>query len=272
MILQLLLALLTQSPDSLACTGYPEPRVWLESQAWWDSTGLALPEKVGQHIHVGTCWPTTVDGREATLDGPQRFWVRLMLHNQTGKATKFRVSDGSSIKKVVSVDIGPSKDTTVWLPFDIDLSTWSTGRREFRWTLNIPSNATGDRQYQSTGWQLCVRLCSPTYRTPPWTEGRGWYDNGHEYQNARFLSPLPVAPLSGLWTFKVRLLQKVAGGVFIDPNFHAGIEGRRIAVAGYEGLLTIDTATLPNGVHHLVLIASDGKSAGVQVVRFRVEN
>lgn len=25
-----------QSPDPLACTGYPEPRIYLENQSWWE--------------------------------------------------------------------------------------------------------------------------------------------------------------------------------------------------------------------------------------------
>jgi hypothetical protein len=266
-----LLALLAQAPDSAACTGFPEPRVWLESQAWWDTAGLVLPSRVGEHIHVGTCWPTTATGGEATLDGPQRLWIRVMLHRSTGKTSILRVADGSTVKKSVTLVIPPSRDTTLWVPFDVNLTTWSTGRREVRWTVNIPNTAEGKRQYQSTGWQLCVRACSPTYRTPPWTEGRGWYE-GHDYQNARFLSPLPVAPLSGVWTFKVRLLQNGPGGVFVDPNFHAGSAGQRLAGGGFSGVITLDTRTLANGVHHLVLVASDDQSAGVQVVRFRVEN
>ena len=40
----------------------------------------------------------------------------------------------------------------------------------------------------------------------------------------------------------------------------------------YSGNVTIDTRSLANGTHRLVLVASDGKSAGVQVVTFVVAN
>jgi hypothetical protein len=156
----------------------------------------------------------------------------------------------------------------------VNTNGWDTGRREWRWTANVPRNSEGNRHFQSTGWQLCVRACTPneTYRAGPWTEARGWYDDGHGYQNARFFSKLPYAPLSGLWTFRVRLVQSGVGGVFIDPDFHAGNQGIKIASGGYDGNLTIDTRTLSNGIHRLVLVASDNQSAGVQVIEFRVAN
>ena len=257
--------------DPLACTGYPEPRIWLESQAWWDSAGLAIPTNVGHHIHVGTCWPVNPDGSDALVDGVLHLDVRVLLHNQIGRTSYLRFQDASGPASIkIPLTIGPG-DATAWVPVDLDLGLWGTGRRETHITANIPINSDGKRQFNSSGWQLCVRSCTPSYRTPPWTEARGWYE-GHNYQNARFLSLLPVVPVSGLWTFRVQLLQLGAGGVFIDPDFHAGSEGTRIAAAGYYGYLTVDTRLLANGTHRLVLVASDGQSAGVQVVTFKVAN
>jgi uncharacterized protein YjdB len=262
------------STNSPTCAQYAEPRIWLESQGWWDSRGLVIPSRVGEHIHVGTCWPVTPDGGDATVTGTVHFDVRVTLHDETGKTDILRVAQESVIRQIVPLVMGPAADATVWVPFDVNTDGWDTGRREWRWTANVPRNSEGNRQFQSTGWQLCVRACTPneTYRAGPWTEGRGWYDDGHGYQNARFLSKLPYAPLSGLWTFRVRLVQRGVGGVFIDPDFHAGNQGIKIASGGYDGNLTIDTRTLSNGVHRLVLVASDNQSAGVQVIEFRVAN
>ncbi len=257
--------------DPLACTGYPEPRIWLESQAWWDSAGLVIPTSVGHHIHVGMCWPVNPDGSDALVDGVLHLDVRVLLHDQIGRTNYLRFQDaGGSASIKFPLTIGPA-DVTAWVPVDLDLGLWGTGRRETHVTANIQNNADGKRQFNSTGWQLCVRSCTPTYRTPPWTEARGWYE-GHDYQNARFFSLLPVAPVSGLWKFRVQLLQLGPGGVFLDPNFHAGSEGTRVAAAGYYGDVTVDTRLLANGTHRLVLVASDGKSAGVQVVTFVVAN
>lgn len=257
--------------DPLACTGYPEPRIWLEGQAWWDSAGLAIPTSVGHHIHVGMCWPVNPDGSDALVDGVLHLDVRVLLHSQIGRTNYLRFQDASGSASIkFPLTIGPG-DATAWVPVDLDLGLWGTGRRETHITANIENNTDGKRQFNSTGWQLCVRSCTPTYRTPPWTEARGWYE-GHDYQNARFLSLLPVAPVSGLWTFRVRLVQSGPGGVFIDPDFHAGSEGTRVAAAGYYGNVTVDTRLLANGTHRLVLVASDGKSAGVQVVTFVVAN
>lgn len=257
--------------DPLICTGYPQPRIFLESQAWWDSGGLAIPTNVGHHIHVGMCWPVNPDGSDALVDGILHLDIRVLLHNQIGVTNYLRFQDASGSASIkFPLVIGPG-DTTIWVPVDLDLGLWGTGLRETHITVNIPNNTDGKRQFNSTGWQLCVRTCTPTYRKPPWTEARGWYE-GHDYQNARFFSLLPVAPVSGLWTFNVRLLQTGPGGVFIDPNFHAGIEGTRIADGGYAGNLTVDTRLLTNGAHRLVLVASDGKSAGVQLITFVVAN
>ena len=41
-------------PDSLTCEGYPEPRVFLESQSWWVDAHRPYP---GAQIHWGTCFP-----------------------------------------------------------------------------------------------------------------------------------------------------------------------------------------------------------------------
>ena len=38
-------------PDPLNCTGYPEPRTFMESQSWWEQTA----GKVGNRIRACRC-------------------------------------------------------------------------------------------------------------------------------------------------------------------------------------------------------------------------
>jgi hypothetical protein len=258
--------------DSVNCTGYPEQRVWLESQAWWDSTGLDIPTKVGHHIHVGACWPINPDGTEFLIANDRlKTDMRVLLHGATGQTNYIRVSDYRTVKVIDSLWIGPG-NAEAWVPFDLDLSSWSSGRKEFRWTANIPITGDGVRQFNSTSWYACLRSCSGGPRPFPWTESRGWYQ-GHDYMHARFLSVLPVQPIAGVWTFKVELLERGPGGVFVDPDFHNASEGIRVRRGGvYKGPVSVDTRTLSNGKHRLVLVSSDGKNAGVQVVTFIVDN
>jgi len=271
------------APDPLNCTGYPEPRIWLESQAWWNKNGLSIPNGVGQHIHVGLCWPVAPDGSEhLVVSGNQNmhFDVRVLLHDAPAKTQLVRVSQEGTVKIRPDFVIGPG-NAEGWQPFDVDFSTWSTGRRELRWTSRIPRPEPNvNEMFNSTGWQLCIRSCTPSYRPAgPFTEARGYY-SGHDYDNVQFLSKLPVNPVSGLWTFKVRLVSSGPGGVFINPDFHNGNEGTYIgpfprnvgAEGSWQGEITLDTTTLPNGPHRLVLVASDGKNGGVQVVSFTVAN
>jgi hypothetical protein len=267
-------------PDPLRCTGYPEPRIWLESQAWWNKDGISIPDGVGRHIHVGLCWPVAPDGSEhLVVPGNEKmhFDVRVLVHNTLVKTQLVRVSQEGTVKIRPNFVIGPG-NAEGWMPFDVDFATWSTGRRELRWTSRIPRPDPADpnviEMFNSTGWQLCIRSCTPSYRPAgPFTEARGYY-SGHDYDNVQFLSNLPINPVSGLWTFNARLVSTGPGGIFIDPDFHNGDPGIVVRGTGgsWKGAVTIDTRTLANGPHRLVLVASDGKNGGVQVVSFTVAN
>ncbi|HEY6013001.1 MAG TPA: hypothetical protein VIU37_03315 [Candidatus Limnocylindrales bacterium] len=244
------------------------PRRTLETQAWWNTAGLTIPGAVGQHVHLRANVP--VDW--TPLDGVVSVHVKVTLHNQTGKATSFRVSDGSTVKQSWSIALGPCADCVWEGDVNVDFSKWSTGRREMRWTANIPSNDEGNRQYNSTGWQVCVRSCSPTYRSGEWIEARGWY-TGRGYQNARITSALSTVREGGV--VKVKLAPGSGGlattfsAAYLDPDFHHGSAGRVLLTrsSSYSGTVTIPS-DLAAGAHTLVLLASDGKNAGVLAVPF----
>jgi hypothetical protein len=147
----------------------------------------------------------------------------------------------------------------------------------------------GSIGYTSTGWSATLANGGGrpirNYRTPPYVEARGWY-TGAEYENARITTTLPSGYVSGVWTCNVNLA-KGSGGttptrvlVSLDPRFHADPVDRGQVIFeqnGHDkGSITIDTRSLPDGVHRLFLrtdstIAS-GTGSGALVVLFRVDN
>lgn len=277
--------------NPLTCEGYPEPRVFLESQAWWNKEGIQIPNAVGHHIHVGMCTP--VDGQVVT-GSSIHFDVRVLLHDQVGSVTSVRYSDWDSVKQTIPVNFSQN-DTPYWVGFDIPIGSWETGRHEIRWTANVPDEQPdvdgAQRMFNSTGWQLCVRACSPNVggnnRASNWTEARGWYQD-HEYHNARFRSAVPTRPVSGTWTFSFEARDGSGGqptkfwGVYVDPDMHHGVvgptnvfpNGVRPTGTSASGTRTtsIDTTKLSNGTHRLVIVSSDGLNAGVQLITFVVDN
>ena len=261
--------------DSLTCAGYPEKRIFLETQAWWESTGLSIPDKVGRHIHVGTCFPVGIDGSDnVTITGPIGLDVRLMLHNSNGPTSwlRWQVEDSTIQRKTIVIPA--VADTTVWTTLALDTANVSPGRHDVRISLNIPLNSEGNRQFNSGSFQLCFQTCSPSYRIGQYVGGRGWY-TGHDYARVRFTSKLPVAPVSGNWTINFLLEASQGGGVYIDPDFHLGSAGITVMTASspvLAGSVTIDTAILSNGSHRLVLVSHDGFNGGVLVIPFTVAN
>lgn len=209
------------------------------------------------------------------VDGRVSFPVRVTLHDQVGSTNIVRLQDEGSYAQTIPFVLGPCADCSRDLTITADVSSWSTGRHELRFTANVPDeqpNASGDqRMFQSTGIQLCVRSCTPSYRSGDWLEARGWYD-GHGYQNARLTSS--VASVRSGGTISVRLapgsegLPTTGSGVYIDPDFHNGSSG--IVVLERSGPFTgsVTLPSLPPGAHRLVLVAHDAQNGGVLLIPF----
>lgn len=278
-LVTLLLALALALPGPVPAAA---PTVTLESQGWWSSPGISVPAQVGAHVHLRATVPA--DGYP--IDGQVAVPVVVTLHAMAGTATSVRVSDGSTVRQTWALTLGPCPTTCTWSgTLTVDFTKWSTGRREMRWTANVPDEqpdrAGKQRMYQSTGWQVCVRSCTPTYRSGPWVEARGWYDDrstdgtglAHNYQNARLTSPLTAVRAGG--TISISLAPGSGGlttrlaGAYLDPHFHDGDPGRVLLsrTSAYKGSLVIPT-DLTSGPHTLVLLASDGQNAGVLAVPF----
>ncbi len=272
----------TSTPTTTPAPTPPTNTVTFESQAWWNRDGIVIPSAVGHHTHALITSPTGI------VNGSVTFPIRLTLHDQVGSSSWLRLqavtpSGDNVLRWQKDLVIGPCHDCFHDTSITVDVSSWPTGRHELRFSLNIPDEqpdkSGAQRMFQSTGVQLCVRACTPSYRDPVnFLEARGWYDDlpapgvAHEYQNARLTSALSTVRSGGV--VSVRLgpgadgLATVESGVYIDPNFHAGSQGTRIGhwTGPFTGSVTIPV--LASGPHKLVLIASDGKNAGVLAIPF----
>lgn len=278
-----------QQPDPVRCTGYPEPRTFLTSQSWWEQTEGKSGTDYG-FVEEGTCFPVA-----QTLTGKVRFDVRVVMYESPGtlqtvqlyifgKASGKLVARQSGLKKTC-----PTETCTYWFTFIADTAAYpNDGRQEFRFH-SIVDEPGGKRMFASTGWQAYLKNGRPVahYRkTDNFTEGRGWYTN-EGYTTARLTSPVPKAPVSGIWTFSVKLAPGSGGKpvkeyyVVLDPCYTCIPEQDGITIkegdGQYEGSVSIDTTRLTNGPHTVLLRAeapsTTGSSlSGVQIIPFVVKN
>lgn len=272
---------------------YPEQRIFLESQSWWVNVGEPpfAPGTDHGHIHLGVCFPY-----KRTLRGKIQLNLRVILHDSNGTINFVRISDAENVKWLQKVSLScPDNGTcTWWIPVLFDTSLFDyDGRREFRFTANIPSGGFPDssaRMFQSTGWQAYLANGKPVqdYRSSDLTIGRGWY-TGSDYTNAQMRTDLPLTPVGGFYSPVLNFSESVTQcDVLLDPDFHAippipGIllfQGSTDVECTVLRAVTINTLALPNGIHRLVLRAKvpvvfNGQPVmkmGIQVAPFQVKN
>jgi PKD repeat protein len=275
-------------PDPVNCTGYAEPRVMLETQDWWTQPDAPI-EGGSEHIHLATCFPL-----DQTIKGVIPFDIHVQLHLTPGVLTKVDVSvfgNSLDVNQIVALPnyTCPTSQCDLWYHVDYDTTKVPVdGYLEFRFHAKVIA-PDGSEGYTSTGWQATLANGGGrpvrNYRTPPFIEARGWY-TGTEYENARLTTNLPTGPVSGIWTCTVKLA-KGSGGtnatrvfVSLDPRFHANpVDHGQVILdqtAAYQGAISIDTRTLPDGVHRLFMRTDSrvpsGTGSGVLVVQFRVDN
>lgn len=257
--------------------------------AWWAKDGLSVPGNVGHHIHLRLLnFPA--EGR--IVNGTYVLRVRVVLHDQVGSVTSIRYGDESTVQITVPFTLAGCHDCSKDIDIPVDFSKWPTGRREFRLSAfvddeqpdGLPGSDPGpQRMFPSSGYQVCVRACTPSYRSGFHTEARGWYQD-HEYANAKITTAL--ASIKPGATVGVRMSPGAGGlptknvGAFIDPNFHAGSAGLELPVCvsgtcltGRTSEVRAGTVRIPSlepGTHRLVLVSSDGKNAGVLAYAFVV--
>ncbi len=280
----------TAVPDPLACTGYPQPRIFLQSEAWWEQTSGESGTAYG-HVDVGTCFPLG-----QTLTGKVDFDVRVVLYDEPGELYTvelqlFGKKSGKVIasKSNLNVKCPGEEPCTLWYHLTGDTALYPLdGRQEFRFHALV-KQPDGKRTMPSTGWQASLKNGHPKqdYRkSDDFTEGRGWYtDEG--YTIARLTTPPPAQPVSGVWNFGVKLAPGSGGRqvdehyVLVDPCFTCDTESYGHIIeegsGSFEGKLNIDTRNLANG-YHVLLLRSDAPSptgstlSGVLAIPFIVRN
>lgn len=239
----------------------------VESQGWWNTNGMSIPNAVGQHVHMRTNLPT------GSVDGTLKLPITVTLHNQTGAVTWVRACRESSYCQTFKMSLGPCADCSLSTTIPINVGAWPSGKQELRLTANIASNDEGNRQFQSTGWPLQIRNGTSCDRCAVFWTARGWYE-GRGYQNAEVESdPFAIRPGASV---KVYMHPGSGGlatkfsGAYIDPDFHHGSKGivLREVAGSFRGSVSIPA--LASGTHRLVVVASDGKNVGVLAVGFVV--
>ena len=281
-------------PDPVTCAGYPEPRVFLEAQGWWKGNGqeslVGANGPMGSHVHVATCFPWG-----QTVSGTVEFDVRIMLHDNPGQLYRLRpqvwYEGGYSVQNEVHfLETFGGGNGTIWQHIAVDTTQVPyDGLQEMRLFTEV-RHADGASQYVSTGWQLLLSNGQPVNHYKPdgqaaqFTEGRGWYTGEAAYTNARWDDFALDQPVSGIWSPDLKMTAGAGGatvtfhGVYVDPNFHAGSEGIVVmtGLGKWDGPVAIDTWTLANGPHKLVLRAdatvSNGTNSGLIVIPFTVQN
>jgi len=279
--------------NPLTCEGYPQPRVFVDAQSWWMTTPGMSGTDFG-HVHVGACIP-----ERETLSENAELDVRIMLHDNPGELDTFElVYHGADYETDVAFPqtppfTCPNPGTCErWLQVPIDISLFNhSGLQElrFRAYVDVPG---GNRMIASLEWQLYVEngatLMDQTRL--PFLRGKGWY-TGSGYCEAGYTSvPLPKAPLSGVWSPRLRIvnhgaiddLPVTAHSVRLDPDFHADPVNEGIILRDGPGEfpeqeVPIDTSLLPDGPHRLFMRADcddprGSTNSGVLVVNFVTAN
>jgi hypothetical protein len=282
------------APAGPKLTAAPAGCITLEAQSWWSTTPDIPLGGRSEHVHTKVCFPY-----QQVIDGEYTFNVVTHMHMTRGWLLRnVRVQAASKeggnqlLANISRTDLScDTDDCTFTTPVTVDLSKLAAGEWEFRFHSELrPSAKSTTVNRVTTGWLACVRSCTgytPAAVPSGQTEARGWYlDDGVQrgYINARFVDPLPTAPISGTWCPHVRT-RKGSGAepvthtfVSIDPSFHASPEQRglvlRDAAGTFDGRICVDTTRLPDGPHRLFIRADwePGPLAGALVIPFEVRN
>jgi len=173
------------------------------------------------------------------------------------------------------------------IPMRIDFDTCAhAGLCEFETRANLEAIAPrGDRQYSTNNAQVFVAGPDPTnYRSTPGPIGQGWY-TGLAYANSRLKNyadlfagrlDLSVPVVSGSVDLVVSHREACVNeppecsprsALYLDPDAHHDNPGTALYdVAGnFSGTVALDTTTLANGRHALVLSTWENSALGANV-------
>jgi hypothetical protein len=240
--------------DRVNCTGYPEPRIYLENQSWWEPQARdpADPDHPGTgkqgHIHVGTCFPLyqRLSGDTLRLD------IKLQLHNMTGVAMHLRIDAYGDYHHEVpratwtgDPNQGWHCETTdceKWVSVDFPLSRVQyRGDHEFMVFLIVWKSDASVKQNNISRWHAYIDLPRPEpasdsivakTRQEAWigTGGDTWHPTvgGGKYGRVGMMrEDVPwneltgrLKTISGIWRPRINF-EKQKNFVYVDPHLHA---------------------------------------------------
>ncbi|EFJ49819.1 hypothetical protein VOLCADRAFT_104270 [Volvox carteri f. nagariensis] len=217
------------------CSGWPEPRFWIEAQQWWTDAGLNVSSD-SRHFHLGACMPYN-----QTLSGFVVFDILAQLHYNPD----YLMREIYFLAPLPSNSTGIVTDTTNHRIGSTGIIDWScpeanvTCMRVFRITVDtrlvpqdcvaplrlradtallpgiVPDLSLG-RGYQqvpelsfmaqvrySNGKPACPTRVAPDFLPEIPTIGAGFNDFPWSYSRMTvFKDALPTSPLSGNWTIR----------------------------------------------------------------------
>ena len=201
------LARAPSSPDPLTCRGYPEERLFLESQIWWKRANGKSGTDFG-HVHTGMCFPYL-----QTLSGKFVVHVVTKLHDNPGTFNDiiFQARNEAYSSRplqlrphIVVRKKCPLADCTFVTRAVIDTRVLPV---DGLWQFRIRSRVTEpDRRVAmpSNAFPVYVQNGRPRRDGPAWTQGRGWYGRPLGYNDAYFMGIIPESPVAGVWEPSVR--------------------------------------------------------------------
>lgn len=274
---------------SLACTGYPEPRVWLESQDWWSP----IPELGGLgHMHMGMCFP-----QGQTVAGVVAFDVRVVLHHNAGTLVRIKMQDDNSNEHIVLRPNQAVGDGTYWYNLKIDTRNMPDGLRLFRFYADL-EHPNGNTQTARPILPLRVENGGADSN---WSDrdrevrATAWYREASPeldwgYVGAVVEDFIP-GPYHGAAAFQAKCFVNGEGGgesqgspavsswsAHVDADFHAGNEGIVVGRGNGQlsGAISVATGGLSEGWHRLVVkcnqVLGERTHSAVGIYSFMVDH
>lgn len=269
------------------CTGYAEPRRWVESQHWWQDPGVSTMN--AGHLHLSACVPAN-----QTIRGELVFDVTVKLHNSPAKVWLVG-ADVMQVARNVQEGCGNRLTCT---PVSLSCQTADCtftvkhrfdSRRVLRdgWhTIALLANAqfpNGRQLNTAIRFTAQFRNGFSSYNTTTagHVHGSGW----HQFVGYQFndLSTWPTVS-NGMLRFTLNQTAPdfperqsdaiTEHEVLIDPDLHHGRRGTvvRTGRGPLMGTISVPTTGLAPGSHKLLIRAGttdpDGKGTGNGVVVF----
>lgn len=225
---------------------------------------VAVTSNVGQHIHVEIA-NHPVDGFPIAR-GDYTFHVTIRRHDFPAPIRYIRLDDNSTTRAKITFSpaLPPCTDCATTFNWTINFASWSVGRHEFRWHADSqdadPNRADTQRQYTTTRLQVCIVVCSPTYRSQRYFIGGGSWYTGPGYVVPLITSPDTAIKPGGTYTQRSQYQSHVCS--YLNPNFHQGNPGQKL---GCGSTVTIPLTATPGD--KLVVVADVPQEAGVLELR-----